>query len=79
MSGFFLVILAEHIAYCTPGEDYQGLFQKYIGATRRVLVPRAAVPALHINKEKLQTAATGAQGIGFLLIYRRIVYDNKPA
>ena len=62
MSGFFFVILAEHIAHCAPGEDYRGVFQKSIGAARRVLVPRAAVPALQIYKAKFQIAATGAQG-----------------
>ena len=68
MSGFFLVILAEHIAHCAPGEDYQGVFQKSIGAARRVLVPRAAAPALQIYKAKLQIAATGVQG-DWVLIY----------
>ena len=68
MSGFFLVILAEHIAHCAPGEDHQGVFQKSIGAARRVLVPRAAAPALQIYKAKLQIAATGVQG-DWVLIY----------
>ena len=67
MSGFFGVILAEHIAHCTPGEDHQGVFQKSIGAARRVLVPREAVPALQIYKAKLQIAATGVQGDWALL------------
>ena len=56
------MVLAEHIAHCAPGEDHQGAFQKSIGAARRVLVPRAAVPALQIYKAKLQIAATGVQG-----------------
>ena len=28
VSGFFLVILAENIANCAPGEDYKGEFQE---------------------------------------------------
>ena len=80
MSGFFLVILAEHIAHCAPGEDYQGVFQKSIGAARRVLVPRTTVPVLHIYKAKLQIAATGVQGDWvFASFTGGIVYDNKPA
>ena len=67
MSGFLWVILAEHIAHCTPGEDHPGVFQKGIGAARRVLVPREAVPALQIYKAKLQIAATGVQGDWVLL------------
>ena len=80
MSGFFLVILAEHIAHCAPGEDYQGVFQKSIGAARRVLVPRTTVPVLHIYIAKLQIAATGVQGDWvFASFTGGIVYDNKPA
>ena len=80
MSGFFSVILAGHIAHCTPGEDHQGVFQKSIGAARRVLVPRAAVPAFQIYKAKLQIAATGVQGDWvFASFTGGIVYDNKPA
>ena len=71
MCGFFWVILAEHIAHCAPGEDYQGVFEKSIGAARPMLVPRKAVPALQIHKAKLQIAATGVQGIGFLLYLQR--------
>ena len=80
MFGFFLVILAEHIAHCTPGEDYQGAFQKSIGAARRVLVPRAAVPALQIYKAKLQIAATGVQGNWVFALYTGGLFmtTNRP-
>jgi hypothetical protein len=81
MSGFFLVILAEHIAHCAPGEDYQGVFQKSIGAARRVLVPRAAVPALQIYKAKLQIAATGVQGDWVFALYTGGLFmtTNRPS
>ena len=80
MSGFFLVILAEHIAHCAPGEDYEGVFQKSIGAARRVLVPRAAVPALQIYKAKLQIAATGVQGDWVFALYTGGLFmtTNRP-
>ena len=81
MFGFFLLILAEHIAHCTPGEDYQGAFQKSIGAARRVLVPRAAVPALQIYKAKLQMAATGVQGDWVFALYTGGLFmtTNRPS
>ena len=76
----FLVILAEHIAHCAPGEDYQGVFQKkYRRCAPGARASHNSPGTSHVQSKTSDSRYRRTRGLGFASFTGGIVYDNKLA